>query len=305
MVNIQDLSRIDLNLLVVFHVMSETLHVTRAADRLGLSQPALSHSLKKLRDTWGDPLFVKTPKGMIPTERAQALAPAVEDLLTRIDRTILLGRAWDLTSAERTFRIQSTDFLERMLLPQLIPSMEREAPATSISFTTARFSLPKEELESGRTDLAVAGFFGELPPGFYRQKVFQDEFCGAVRAKHPRLGKKTKVSLEEFCRERHMIIAPGGELSGQIDRELTKAKLSRRVAVGLSSFMSSGGILAETDNILVGPSKLFQCSGSPLRTFALPIPLRPIQFVQVWHERNHQDPHHQWLRGRVRDILGG
>ncbi len=303
--DVRKLSRVDLNLLVTFHVLFENRHVTRAADQLGISQPALSHSLKRLRETLADPLFVKTPKGMIPTERAQKLAPIIASWLSDIDQTLLSAKDWSLSTAKRTFRIQSTDLIERLLLPSLITALEKDAQKTSVAFTTSQFSLPKEELESGTTDLAIAGFFDELPPGFYRQRVFSDVFQGAVRANHPRFRKKARISVEDLCAENHLIIAPGGSLSGQLDREFEKLGHSRRIVAGLSTFMSAGSILAETDAVLIGPSKMFQSFASSLnlKTFRLPIPLRPLQVVQVWHERNHKDAHHRWLRDQVKQIL--
>jgi DNA-binding transcriptional LysR family regulator len=301
------LTSIDMNLLIVFQCLFEELHVTRAASRMGISQPALSHALKRLRHTLGDELFVKRPKGMVSTERARELAPLIKDILERIDQAVLKGATWDLASAKRTFRIQSTDLVESLLLPGLIPLLQSEAKATSLAFTTARFLLPKEELENGNSDLAIAGFFGELPSGFYRLKVFTDTLQCAVRIKHPRLGQKSKITMVDFVREDHVMITPGGELSGRLDQVLGKSQVTRRILVGMSTFMASGGVLAETDCVLVGPSRMFSrfSSSIGLKTFSLPVDMPLIQIVQIWHERNHLDPHHRWLREKIRQILGG
>lgn len=305
MKDLRELSRIDLNLLVVFHALYENRHVTRAASHLRISQPALSHSLKRLRDTLDDDVFVKTPKGMVPTNRANTLAPIIKNLLERIDQTVLKGKTWNLSSEKRIFRIQSTDLIEHLLLPKLIEALQVEATATSVAFTTARFSLPKEDLETGVLDLAIAGFFGDLPAGFFRQKVFSDVFQVAVRSKHPRLGKKTKLSIEDLKSENHLIIAPGGELSGHIDRVLSKMGSSRRIIAGLSTFMGSGSILAETDCVLFGPSIMFRSFSNQLnlKAFTSPIDLPHLQIIQVWHDRNHHDSHHKWLREEVYRVL--
>lgn len=301
----QGLAGLDLNLLITFQVLYEFRHVTKAAEQLNISQPALSHALKRLRRSLSDDLFVKTPKGMVPTDRAKSLAPFIQDILDRIEQNIIQGRVWDLATARKTFQIQSTDLIESLLVPSLIDSIHKEAPETSVAFTTARFSLPKDELESGASDLAIAGFFEDLPPGFYRQKVFSDTLQGAVRKGHPRITKGSKISIGDFCEESHLMIAPGGELSGKIDLVLAKQKKSRHVVVGLSTFMGSGSILQGTDSILVGPSRMIQKYSKELglHVFDLPVEIPAIQIVQVWHERNHRDPHHRWLREQIRSIL--
>jgi DNA-binding transcriptional LysR family regulator len=302
--DLRRLAALDLNLLVSFQALAEERHVTRAARRLGGSQPALSQALKRLRETLDDELFVKTPKGMVPTERARALIPHVAEILAQVEGSLLPAGAWNLATSKRSFRIQSTDLIDCLILPELLPVLQAEAPQTSLSLTTARFALPREELEDGRCDLAIAGFFGELPPGFYRQKLLSDGFVVAISAKHPRLRSKTKLSLDEFCQERHLIVAPGGELSGGVDRLLAKQGRSRTLVAGLSTFAGAAMVLARSECLLVGPSVMFR-DHAGLKTFPLPVEIPTIQIVQVWHERCHRDPHHRWLREQLRRLLGG
>lgn len=299
------LARVDLNLLVVFQAIFDSGHATHAGRALGLSQPATSHALNRLRETLGDPLFVKTPRGMLPTARANTLIPSVREVLARLDAEVFRTEVRSLSEAARTFRVQTTDLIEALLIPSLSRDIERETPRTQISFTTTRLALPREEMENGAVDLAIAGFFGDLPPGFYRQTVFTDELCLGVRANHPRLGRAKSLSLKQFCAERHLIVAPGGELSGKIDRELKKRRLARQVSLGAGTFVAALHALESTDLLLVAPTRLFSQlgSGRKIRHFPLPVKLPDLQVVQVWHERNHRDPHHEWLRQRIRDSL--
>lgn len=295
-----NIAHFDLNLLKVFVAVDEYRHVTRAANAIGLTQPALSHALNRLREALGDSLFVKTTKGMVPTPRAEALRIPAREVLEKIHRELLGGKTFEPRALERTFRLRTTDMVEGLLFPPLLKTLEKEAPLVRVSSRSSAFSLPKEEMEKGECDLAIAGFFGDLPDGFYQQKLFSDEFLCAVREKHPRLGKKKKVSEEEYIHERHLLIAPGGELQGRVDK-----KLKRFVAAGVGSFHVSGWILGEGDMVLTAPSRLITQWREilPLHTFAPPVAVSGITVVQAWHERQHRDPAHRWLREKVSALL--
>jgi DNA-binding transcriptional LysR family regulator len=205
----------------------------------------------------------------------------------------------------RIFRISTTDLIDSLLLPKLLNVFESRAPYAQIISQAAPFSLPREELELGRCDLAIAGFFGNLPDGFYQQKLFTDGFVSAVRKNHPRLGRKRSLSLEDFCNERHLLAAPGGELRSKIDELLGKKKKQRTIVAGISTFMSSAWIVPESDGIFTGPSRLLKQIEKvfPIRILQLPVKIPDITIVQVWHKRSNRDAGHRWLRDQVRQIL--
>lgn len=301
--NMHSINEVDLNLLSVFRAMNEERHVTRAAKSLGITQPALSHALNRLRETLGDPLFVKSSQGMVATPRAEALARPIAEALALLERELFGAVDFSPQTLKRTFRVRTTDLVESCLLPGLLRQLEAEAPEVKVVTTALNFELPKESLESGQCDLAIAGFFGELPGGFYQQKLFVDPFLCAVRKKHPRLGKKKSVSLGNYCDERHILIAPGGELRGTVDRVLGSKK--RTLVAGLSNFMVSGWVLAESDAVLTAPSRTIAliAKAFPLHTFEPPLRLTPISVVQVWHQRNHEDAAHRWFRDQIRKNL--
>jgi DNA-binding transcriptional LysR family regulator len=299
------LAQLDLNLLTVVRALDETRSVTRAAAALGLSQPAVSHALARLRSALGDPMFVRTPAGMVLTPRAEALAPAVREVLARVEREILRGEAFEPSTLARTFRVRTTDFVEALLAPALVERLRLAAPQSSLSFVPTELRLPKEALASGACDLAIAGAYREVPDGFYQQRLFVDRFACAVRADHPRLGGRRKVTLDAYCREPHVLIAPGGELRGVIDRALDRAGRTRRVVVGTSGFLSGALVAARTEGVITAPSRLLALVAEtiPIRRFAPPLPLSDVKVVQVWHARNHEDPAHRWFRDGVSELL--
>lgn len=305
MENIKKLFGVDLNLLTIFRVLERTRNVTLAAKSLGLSQPAMSHSLSRLRMALGDQLFVKTPKEMVPTPRAIQLAPIVQSILSQIERDVLDSVDFSPQTLERTFQIKTTDFIEAILVPQLLLRLGREAPKVKISVTSTGFSLPREVLEQGKCDIAIGGFFGDLPTGFFQQKLFDDHFKCAVSKKHPRLGASKGMTIDEFCLGRHLLIAPGGDLQSQLDKILLQKRKKRLIVAGCSSYVVSGWILNSTDAILTAPSKLIDVLAQRFELTSLPLPIKipEISVLQVWHERNHQDLAHQWFRNRVREAL--
>jgi DNA-binding transcriptional LysR family regulator len=257
-----------------------------------------------MRLTFDDPLFVKTPKGMVPTPKAITLSPAVETVLAHIDEEILHLKAFNPATLNRTFHIKTTDFIEALILPQLLTQLAKEAPGVKVSTTSPEFSLPREGLEQGHCDLAIGGFFGDLPDGFYQQKLFEDDFSCAVRVKHPRLGKSKTMDLDQFCEERHLLIAPSGELRGKVDLILGKRR-ARNIAAGCSSYVVSGWLVEGSDTVLTAPTQLIQLLRQKfeLNILEAPFKIPDVSIVQVWHERNHRDPAHQWFRSLVKDFL--
>lgn len=298
----RQLAQFDLNLLTSFLVIQRERHITKAAKVVGVSQPAMSHALGRMREMLGDELFVKTPQGMVPTPKAERLAPEVEKILESLHRVLKGNEDFSISTMARTFRIQATDFIESLLSPQLIKLFADKSPASQLSFTSAGFSLPKQELEEGKCDIAIAGFFGDLPVGFFRQPLFKDDFVCCVRKDHPTF--KRKLSLDDYASGKHLLIAPTGELKGKVDQVLNKQKKNRTVISNTSSFMSAGYVVSETDCILTAPSKLVAQFSKflPIKVLPLPITVQGISIVQVWHERNHNDEGHKWLRSEMRRI---
>ena len=274
-------------------------HVTQAAKYLGVSQSAVSHSLSRLREVFDDSLYVKTPRGMVPTPKAQSLAEQLPALIGNLSDLFLKKEEFAAERIDRVFRIQTTDLIEHLLLPTILELQEEAVPGLKVSFGNVGFSLPTQELEEGKIDLAIAGFFGKLPDGFYSQRLFKDSFRCCVRNDHPLI--KKKVSLTAYCKLPHILIAPGGDLSGRVDKILAKEKMQRNVVVGTSDFLSAGWAVAQSNAILTAPGKLITGFEKylPLRSLKPPIAIPDITVVQVWHERHDKDPEHRWFREKM------
>ena len=300
---IKSLARLDINLLVVLRAIDEHRHVTRAAEFLGVSQSAVSHALSRLRDVFSDDLYVKTPRGMVPTPKAERLVVLTEPVIRSLRHVFFEDRGFSPAELDHTFRVHTTDLVENLLLPSILKIQNEEAPGLKVSFQNVGFSLPKQDLEEGRIDLAIAGFFGDLPDGFYRQKLFVDSFKCAVRKSHPTI--KGQVTLSDYCSLPHILIAPGGDLKGAIDKILAKKKISRKIVAGTSGFLAAGWAAAQSDAILTAPSKLIDQFKSylPIQSMAVPLEIPAITIVQVWHERQNRDPAHKWFREKLQRIL--
>lgn len=280
-----------------------TRHVTNAAKELRLSQPALSHQLNRLREVFKDELFVKTPSGMVPTALALELAPSIQKVFEELENNVFSTRRFDPKTLKRTFRIRTTDFLEHLLADKLARALEREAPQAQLSFTALQFALPRQELESSAIDLAIAGYFEDIPSGFYHQLLFKEFFRCCVARKHPRI--RRQPSLEDYLFERHILIAPGGTLESTLDASLKKNRASRFVSVGTSSYLSSGWLVSQTDAILTAPSRLIESFEKFLEVkgYELPVKRDPVHIIQVWHERQNSDVVHKWFRQLVFESL--
>ena len=298
----------DLNLLLVFKAIDRERNVSRAARELGLTQPALSQALARLREQLKDPLFVRSARGMVPTPKATELSPKIHRILETLGATLADAREFHPAQAERLFRLATTDYFELLALPALSAVLAREAPGVQIQTRSSDGILPKAELESGQLDLAIAGFYGDLPEGFYRQKLFEDDFACLVRRGHPLAAKKARaISVNDYATHRHAMISPQGDLKGRVDPLLAKQGKRRQISVALEGFAASGWIVARSDLVLTGPRRLLEIFASelPVKLLEEPFGLPRISVVQVWHARNHEDAEHRWLRTQIQKRFAG
>ena len=297
-----DLAQIDLNLLVVFEAVFHTHHVGRAAKRLYVSPSAVSHGLGRLRQLLDDPLFHKTPKGVIPTARAQALAPAIADVLTRVRGMFGALEPFDPKLSTRRFTIGTADATAAVMIPSLLARWRRHAPGIDLGVVHL---LPRSglgELESRKVDLIVLDE-PEVPARFFSQDVCEDEFVIAARRGHPYL---KKPSLRRFCETQHMLVSISGETHGNVDIELAKRGLSRRVAVTVPSFMLALAALKESDLLAAIPTSLVQAEAGRfgLASVKAPLPLRRIQLRAIALKTAPADAGIAWLLQEVLAVLG-
>lgn len=250
MLNQIDLSRTDLNLLALFEVVLEERHVGRAAARLRLSPSAVSHGLGRLRRLLNDPLFLRTPKGVVPTARATELAEAIGDVLARARNVISMAAPFDAAMSKRHFTIGSADGFS-VFLPMLMAELERAAPGIDIVVRHMQRETAIADLDTHAIDLAIAPF-DDIPARLAARTLYQEEFVAAARIGHPFLKSPT---LAHYCEMRHLMIAPRGDPRGPVDDLLSQRGLSRRVVLAVPNFMLGIDVISKTDLISMLPKR--------------------------------------------------
>lgn len=294
----------DLNLLRVFALLLDERNVSRAAARLHLTQSALSRALTRLRRDFSDPLFVRAPGGVLPTAKALALETPIREALERLNRLYETPQAFDPKTAKGVIRIATTDYFEQVVWSGLAGALNKRAPGVTMITMMTGSQVHVQPMRDGEVQLAVAGFFNDLPAGFMKQSIFSDSFVCAMRASPA--NKEKEMTLERFLSLSHLIVSPSGELDGAVDVALRKKGKKRHIAASVCSFLSSGPLVANSDLVLTAPSRLISKFNKylSLRTFAPPLALPKINIVQVWHERYNRDPMLQWFRHAIAEACG-
>ena len=292
----------NLNLLPIFCAVWEEGNLSKAAKRLGVSQPALSHSLAKLRDLFGDPLFARVPHGLAATRRADEIYPDVKRLLSDCERVLTQGTQ-DIASVTRTFVFGATTYFEMRVIGSLMKSIAEHAPGISLSTISLQGNFPKDEMDRGEVDLAVGAYFIDLPQGYRQQLMDKDPHVCLLRRGHPFL--KGKRRLSEYLEYKHVVIAvpPTGHQS--IDTYLRGKGKQRNIVARLNNFVTAPQVVSTTDYILTCPSTLARqyAEWFNLEICSVPVPVEPVQARMVWHERHHRDPTHKWIRDQIASIV--
>ncbi|WGS85610.1 LysR family transcriptional regulator [Methylomonas sp. UP202] len=296
-----DLRSFDLNLLVAFDWLMRERSVSRAAEKMFISQSAMSHVLQRLRQQLEDPLLVKTPAGMVPTARALALIDPVSVVLKEVEGLIRAPAPFDPAGSRRAFAIAATDYVEALLLPKLAPRIARQAPGVDIRFKRTSSRFPLEALEQGEIDL-VLGFEVMLnpPKHLHCLALFDDCMVCVARVGHPVVNRE--LTLEQYIGLPHIMLSGAGSGSGQVDSWLAERGLERRVALTVSHFLSAPLIVAQTDMVMAFPKRtaLQIAQNQPLQWVPLPLDLPDYAAVMVWHPLQDQEPANRWLRGEIR-----
>jgi len=269
-----DLSRADLNLLVLFAIVLEERHVGRAAEKLHLTPSAVSHGLGRLRRLLNDPLFLRTPKGVVPTARATELAEPIADILARVRRVVATAEPFDPARSTRRFTIGAPDAIAAVLLPPLLAHLRRSAPRIDIG---VRQALPQHrdwqpalaELEERAVDAVVLPR-DDVPARFAAHRIGEEDFVIAMRAGHPFAKSPT---LERYCRMLHLVTSQSGDFHGYVDGVLAARSLTRRVALTVPNFMLALAILAETDYLAAIPKSFVAMHGTRFGVTSVAAPL--------------------------------
>lgn len=280
MLNEIDLSRTDLNLLVLFEAVLAERHVGRAAERLNLTPSAVSHGLGRLRRLLNDPLFLRTPKGVVPTARASELAAPIADILARMRSIISTAEPFDPATSTRRFIIGAPDGVSAVFLPALLRALRETAPGIDIGL---RQLLPTQgetsperawrsafsDLEARAMDIAIIPF-DHVPARFHQRMLYEEDFVIAARAGHPFADAPT---LDRYCEMQHLVVSLTGDAYGFVDRVLAEQGRSRRIALTVANFIFALAVVAETDLICALPRRFAAMHAARFGIVALEAPL--------------------------------
>ncbi|ALM51833.1 LysR family transcriptional regulator [Halomonas huangheensis] len=295
----------DLNLLWVFQVLYEERSVSRAAERMSLSQPALSHRLGKLRNEFDDPLFVRAPRGLTPTPRAHQLALPVSRMLVQLDAFYEEMEGQNFLQRDERLHIYATDYLEQRLLPSLLPQLRRGAPNLTLVTHNTGGTLPREALEKGTCDLAIAGFFSDLPETFRQQRLLSEPFVVLAAKDNARIASSGALDLDTYLACEHLLTTLTGDLNGIVDRALDQLGTQRRVIAGVSSFLAPTRIVPNSDYLLTCLKSVAEQAvylDASLCIHSLPLTLPSVDLMQIWHERTDGDRLRRWVREQIHAV---
>lgn len=297
-----ELHELDLNLLVTFNHLLVERRVSAVAERLGVSQPAVSNSLAKLRRLFGDELFLRTPKGMEPTPFADQLAESVSYALAMIHSGVNQRVSFDPATARGALTIGMTDIGEIYFLPALLDRLRRDAPGLTLSTVRNAAVNLRDELETGKVDLAM-GLLPQLKAGFFQRRLFTQSYVCLMRRGH-HLDKK-RISLAEYSAAEHLVVVSAGTGHGKVDELLSRSGVVRTIRLTVPHYVSVGHILQHSDLIATVPERLADRLLEPFGLVRVPQPAKlPDVAINVfWHAKYHRSPANRWLRGIVFELF--
>ncbi len=296
-----DIKQRDLGLLLALDALLERESVSAAAEQLGISQPAMSSQLRRLRELFNDPLLTPSGRRLVATPRALAVKDDLRQHLQKMDSLVRSNRHFDPGTSRTTFRMVATDYAHAILGPALADLLATRAPNCRLA--TLPFD-PKtlwQRMVADDVDLAfVTGM--KLPEAKMRSGI-EESFCVVLRKGHP-LGNRP-MSLEDFCKAEHILVSPeGGGFIGMTDRILGEMGLRRRVAVSLPSFLMAPNLVARTNYVCLLPRRLAALYGHEVDVVEPPLATATFKVDLLWHARRQHDPSHIWFRDQVAQLLG-
>lgn len=300
----------DLNLLRVFDMIMTEQNLTRAADRMATTQPAISNALKRLRETIDDELLVRSSRGMRPTPRAEELWPAVRLALSTLEAAMAPER-FDIAQSTATFRIAMADSTAALLIPALMDAVKREAPKVNVRMVPLVSRDPRPALLNGDLDLAVGSFPGIVAQllgdqsgitPVSHQSLYSSEYVCVMRNGHELADKE--LDIDTYCSALHALVNFSGKAIGPADEILERLGRKRRIALTVNQFFTLFRVVSNSDLIAIVPQHLIKANGmSGLLTLKkVPFELPNVQVDMLWHERDTRSRAHKWLRNAISNI---
>ncbi|MGV8842456.1 MAG: LysR family transcriptional regulator [Pseudomonas sp.] len=293
-----NINKVDLNLFIVFDAIYTEANLTRAGQIMGITQPAVSNALSRLRDTFNDPLFVRTGQGMVPTPMAQNIIAPVRNALALLRVSVQESRIFTPLKANKTYRISMTDLSEQVLLPPLFQRLRRLAPNVFIESFLAKRRDTTKELAAGRLDFAVDAPLN-TDPQVRHVKLLEDRYVCALRPGHPRA--KERLSLEDYLALTHIHISTRRNGLGHVDLALGKLGIQRKIALRSQHYLMASSVMQQTDMAMTVPERFARGHG----LHYMPLPVNDVPAVEThlyWHESTDQDPANRWMREQMIEL---
>ena len=298
-----ELRKLDLTLLLVFLGLLRHRKAASVAAELGLTQSAISQALKRLRDVFRDELFLRRPHGMEPTAAALALEVPVAQAVAALRSALTVTRSFEPKTADGIVRIAALDSEQAVIMPRFAARVRHLAPKLRLSVLPLARRDAIEALADGRADIAL-GFLWDAPDTLSKRRLYDESFLVAGLASA--LPEAPQISLDAYCAAEHVLVAPGGDMSGIADRTLEAIGRSRRIVLGLPSFLPALAAVAHSGAIVTLPRRVAAdfAAGFGLVTAEPPIGIRRFPVSAFWHRRNDSDPLTQWLVAELASMIG-
>ena len=292
-----DTKRIDLNLLATLEALLVEQNVTKAATRLHLSQPAVSAQLSRLRQIFDDPLLIPAHRGMTPTAKAIQLLEPVRQALNQARATFAIHRNFDPANARMTVSIACTDYLQAVVLMPLVKELRQSAPGIRVAIRNLDPQQLETQMERGDVDLALMTPESSSS-SLHARHLFDERYVLIGRRNHPRL--RDGITLDEYAELEHVIVSPsGGGFVTPVDNALAVLGYTRNVVLSAASFLLVPEIVANSDAVALVPERLVRNRTDALKLVSFPLPADGFAVGMLWHERNHSDASHRWIRKAI------
>jgi DNA-binding transcriptional LysR family regulator len=289
-----DTKRLDLNLLVTLEALLVEQNVTKAAERLHLSQPAVSAQLSRLRDVFDDPLLIPAQRGMTPTAKALEMLAPLRQALDQVRSTVATHQSFDPTKAKLTVTIACTDYLQAAVVKPLLLTLRREAPGVRVALRNLDIAQLEAQMTRGDVDLALMTP-QVAPPSLRTRPLFDEHYVLIGRRGHPHL--REGITVQTFAQLEHVIVSlRGGDFVTPVDDALTGLGQRRNVVLSAASFLLVPAIVSQSDLVALVPSRLVHDRGEQLLQVRPPFPVEGFAVGMVWHERTHGHEGHRWVR---------
>jgi DNA-binding transcriptional LysR family regulator len=303
--------RIDFNLLSYLDVLLRERNVTRAASHLGLSQPAMSNGLRRLRVLFDDPLLIRTSEGMTPTERANELQPVIRDVLSKIDKAVQPQTAFDASTAERIFRVMASDYAESTIFPRILQRLREQAPGISLDIMTPS-DVSFLDVEQGKVDMVI-NRFDSIPQSFHQMDIWKDNFACLFSVENP---IRHNFNLESYLQAQHVWVSKTGmgvgvginpddvQRLGWVDEALNELGRKRHIAVFTRHYQAAMLMAEQNDLIVTIPARAAKLQANNPRVIVKepPFNIPPIDLKMAWSPLLQNNPAHRWMRRLIVEV---